>query len=172
MVAKDAVLVAPHVRYQASFLQAVHEFLQEGRKPAWNIRNLEQNFDEYVQVLLDARDYPMVDRVPETRLWLVDDDTYIGNAGIRHHLNDKLELYGGHIGYEIRPSKRRMGYGVRQCQLAIATARSLGIEDILITCDDDNVGSYKIIEACGGILHDRVDNGRHVLTRRYWVPAP
>ena len=48
------------------------------------------------------------------------------------------------------------------------------IEDdkILITCDDDNVGSYKIIESNGGILENKVENedaGEKFLTRRYWI---
>jgi len=45
----------------------------------------------------------------------------------------------------------------------------MGITDILITCDDDNIGSQKIIEANNGILQDTIDNERGVLTRRYWI---
>ena len=171
MTIETATLVRPDMRYHASYMEAIYEFLEEGRTPAWNFDKLENNFDEYVQMLHDAEARPIGNRVPETHLWLVDGDTFIGRVGIRHQLNKSLFNYGGHIGYEIRPSKRRMGYGVRQCQLAVDYARSLGIIDILITCDDDNIGSYKIIEACGGVLDNRVNNGRHVLTRRYWIRA-
>ena len=75
----------------------------------------------------------------------------------------------GHIGYKIRPSERRKGYGKLICRLAIGEARKLGIGDILITCDDDNIGSRKIIEANGGQLQDIIDNNRAALTRRYWI---
>lgn len=66
---------------------------------------------------------------------------------------------------------RGRGYGALLCKLGIEEARRRGIGDILITCDDDNIGSYKIIEANGGVLLDRVDNGRGVPTRRYWIYA-
>lgn len=58
-------------------------------------------------------------------------------------------------------------------QLGLEEFKTL-IEDdkILITCDDDNVGSYKIIESNGGILENKVENedaGEKFLTRRYWI---
>ena len=90
---------------------------------------------------------------------------------MRHRLNDSLQRFGGHVGYKIRPSCRRRGYGALICRLGIEQARLLGIGDILITCDDDNIGSARIIEANGGVLQDRIDNDRGVLTRRYWIHA-
>jgi len=45
-------------------------------------------------------------------------------------------------------------------------------DKILITCADDNIGSYKIIEANGGQLENKVENedcGEKFLTRRYWI---
>jgi predicted acetyltransferase len=48
----------------------------------------------------------------------------------------------------------------------LPVAAGLGIEQLLITCDYDNVGSRKVIEACGGVLEDRRAD-----KLRYWVPA-
>ena len=62
-------------------------------------------------------------------------------------------------------------FPVVQGRLGIEQARRRNISDILITCDDDNIGSCRIIEANGGILQDKIDNGRGVLTRRYWIYA-
>ena len=45
-------------------------------------------------------------------------------------------------------------------------------DNILITCDDDNIGSYRIIESNGGILENKIENeaaGEKFLTRRYWI---
>ena len=66
-----------------------------------------------------------------------------------------------------------MGYGKKVLQLGLEESKTL-IEDdkILITCDDDNVGSYKIIESNGGILENKIENedaGEKFLTRRYWI---
>ncbi len=94
--------------------------------------------------------------VPETWLWLVDGDEYIGRASIRHELNDELLLVAGHIGYEIRPTKRRQGYGTQILALALERAREMGIYKVLVTCDTDNFGSRKIIEANGGKLENEI----------------
>jgi len=55
-------------------------------------------------------------------------------------------------------------------QLALAKAKALGISTALITCDDDNLGSAKVMENNGFVLRDKVVNivdGRTVTTRRY-----
>lgn len=49
---------------------------------------------------------------------------------------------------------------------ALPVARSLGIDPALITCDEDNTASRKVIEANGGILGD--ERGGKL---RYWVPT-
>jgi predicted acetyltransferase len=150
-------------------MTAVSEFLAEGRPPSWNPDMMEAHFDEYVQMLLDKEHDPIAGLARETRLWSVLGEEFIGRVDIRHSLVGNLMWYGGHIGYDIRPSVRRKGYGTQQLALALPYARALGIERALITCDDDNLGSIRIIEANGGILDNKVDNGRNVLTRRYWV---
>ena len=45
-------------------------------------------------------------------------------------------------------------------------AHALGIESALLTCDEDNVASAKVIEAAGGVLEDR-----RGIKLRYWVPT-
>ncbi len=162
-------LIRPDIAYRASFITAEREFEAEGRRPDWNFDVLETDFAEYVATQHARETDPLPGFVPETIFWLVQGELYIGKLGLRHHLNEHLLRFGGHIGYEIRPSERRKGYGRLICQLGLAEARRLGLRQALITCDDDNIGSYKIIEANGGVLHDKVDNNRHVLTRRYWV---
>jgi hypothetical protein len=49
-------------------------------------------------------------RVPETVYWGVVDGEYIGRVSLRHVLNPHLEQWGGHIGYQVRPSRRGRGY--------------------------------------------------------------
>ena len=57
--------------------------------------------------------------------------------------------------------------------LNIGEASVLIEEDrVLITCDDNNIGSCKVIEANGGVLENKVENtdcGERFLTRRYWI---
>ena len=165
----DIFLSLPDEAYRDSYVAAAKEFLAEGHKPDWNLAAMRDHFDEYIEVMRARYTDPMPGYVPQTDYWLIVAVHYAGRISIRHSLNESLERFGGHIGYEIRPSMRRRGYGKLMCRLGIEKARELGLTRLLITCDDDNVASARIIEANGGVLQDRVDNGRRVLTRRYWV---
>ena len=172
MNSPDAQLVIPSAAYQDSFIAAVDEFIRDGYVGFWAPRALIDNFDEYLTMLREKATHPLPGYVPSTRFWLVAPrHGYVGELDLRHELNASLRRFGGHIGYDIRPSLRRRGYGKLICRLGIVEARARGIGDILITCDDDNWASRKIIEANGGVLRDKLDNGRGALTRRYWICA-
>ncbi|NTU75414.1 MAG: GNAT family N-acetyltransferase, partial [Anaerolineaceae bacterium] len=109
--------------------------------------------------------------VPQTIFWLVKDGrTVLGESHLRHYLNPALELFGGHIGYRIRPSARRSHYGTTLLAMTLVKARELGLQRVLVTCDDTNTGSYRIIESNGGILLDKLIPPEHgILIRRYWI---
>jgi predicted acetyltransferase len=113
---------------------------------------------------------PAPGRAPEIILWLVEDITYIGRVNLRRHLTDDLRKLGGNIGYDIRPSLRRRGYGTLICRLALDEARRHGLERALLTCDEDNPASRKIIEANGGVLEGGdVVNRPGILCLRFWI---
>jgi predicted acetyltransferase len=73
---------------------------------------------------------------------------------------------GGHIGYDVRPSARQRGHATAMLAAALPVARGLGIDRVLVTCDDDNIASRKVIEASGGVLEDQRGD-----KLRYWVPT-
>jgi predicted acetyltransferase len=104
--------------------------------------------------------------VTGTYLWMVDRDSVVGRISLRHSLNRWLLEVGGHIGYAVRPSSRRRGYATAALGLMRTVAGELGIDPVLLTCDDDNVGSRKVIEANGGVLED-IRNHK----MRFWVPT-
>lgn len=111
--------------------------------------------------------------VKGTYLWLVIKNEYIGEISIRHELTDALLRFGGNIGYRVRAEKRRQGFGKKMLSLGLAYIKEvLGLKKVLITCDDNNIGSIKVIEGNGGILYDKIPqtaDGKERLTRRYWV---
>ncbi|GIL09359.1 MAG: hypothetical protein BroJett033_8700 [Chloroflexota bacterium] len=165
-------LAEPSAAYKASFLEAVREFQRETRYLEYDPDSLldSDRFAALVAHLADLRSSPPPGWVPANELWLVSGSEYIGRASIRHELSESLRQYGGHIGYEIRPSRRRQGYGTLICRLALEHARTLGIQRALITCDETNVASRRIIEANGGRFEKAVQvEGRPVRTLHFWV---
>lgn len=102
--------------------------------------------------------------------WITDgepgsaDGEVVGFLALRHRLNDFLLETGGHIGYSVRPTRRREGHATRALGLVLERARELGLDRVLLTCDDDNVASAATIVANGGVLEDVRDH-----KNRYWV---
>lgn len=102
--------------------------------------------------------------IPQTVFWLFIDSKPIGIGKLRHYLNDDLRKYGGHIGYCIRPSERGKGYGNIILREVLKKAKEIGIEEVLITCNEDNIPSRKVIEENGGVLKEF--NG---VKCKYWI---
>ena len=109
------------------------------------------------------------DRVPSDCYWLVDTENeyFIGEIHIRHRLNEALTLRGGHIGYVIRFSEWNNGYGTAMLALALEKAKAMGLDKVLITCNDNNIASARVMEKNDCILLDKVETDGG-LTRRYW----
>jgi predicted acetyltransferase len=109
--------------------------------------------------------------VPSTFLFAFVEERIVGRVSIRHHLTDALTHVGGHVGYAVVPEFRRRGYATVMLRLALDIAHDqLGIDRVMISCDDDNVGSIRTIERNGGVLENVVtDPGSATPTRRYWI---
>ena len=111
-------------------------------------------------------------RVPATQYIFVreEDGKIVGMLQIRHRFNAYLEKYGGHIGYSVAPSERRRGYATQMLRLALPKCRELGLDKVLITCIDENIGSRKTILANGGVYESTVyEPNEQVRLERYWI---
>ena len=111
------------------------------------------------------------DMVPYSNYFFMQDNRIIGNVNIRHNIDtDLLSRYGGHIGYRIRPSFQRQGYGPIMLYLALKKCDELGLDKVLVTCKEDNIGSYKTIESNFGELEDLVYiPEENSYFRKYWI---
>jgi predicted acetyltransferase len=130
-------------------------------------------FHRYLEVLAEqARGVglPSPQHVPSTFLFAFDGPRIAGRASIRHRLNAFLEREGGHMGHVVVPEFRRRGYAVEILRQAIAIAREKsGARRLLVTCDDDNVGSIRTTERNGGALESVVARDDGTRVRRSWI---
>lgn len=156
---------------ETSFRTAISEFQKQD--PDWTFAfdfDSETPFVDYLDRLEKqrvGRDLAP-GRVPASYLVAIVNGQVVGRVSIRHVLNEYLAHIGGHIGYGVVPAFRRRGYASEMLRLTLPYARSVGIEKALLTCDDDNIGSFRVIEAHGGVLENKVvDEG--ILKRRYWI---
>jgi len=166
------LLIRPTVAVHKSWLAALEE---PGYEPAWaeyldaeRLRD-ESAFAAYVasQLAEADEDAPRpTGWVPSTYLWFVEGDEFVGRLSIRHRLTPWLRDYGGHVGYDVRPSARGRGHATAMLQQALPWCLDLGIDPVLVTCDVDNVASRRVIEKAGGQFEDRRDG-----KLRFWVPA-
>jgi len=108
------------------------------------------------------------DRVHCDYYWITDgdgaDEEVVGFLALRHTLTAWLLEEGGHIGYSVRPSRRGQGHASAALGLAVRRSAELGLDRVLLTCDEPNIASARTIEGNGGVYED-TRNGK----RRYWI---
>lgn len=102
--------------------------------------------------------------VPQTTYWFYVDGLPAGFGKLRVELNASLREHGGHIGYSIRPSCRNRGLGKLLLGELLQEARLIGLDRVLLTCDEGNAASRGIIQSQGGVL-EQLQGG----TCKYWI---
>lgn len=150
-IMKNPFLVEPSMEYKKSFEKYVLAYKKAKDNYYFNkYKKALENFDEYIR---DLHNYSkgmdlQPGEVATSTLWLIDNDEVVGVVRIRHQ---EVE-YAGHIGYDISPSYRNKGYGVRILELSLEKAAKIGIKKAIVNCKIDNIASKKIIEKNNGEL--------------------
>ncbi|MEF3305455.1 GNAT family N-acetyltransferase [Paenibacillus sp. GYB003] len=167
-------LVRPSAEYRDAYLSFYNEWLGSGEKMVpWVIARDPSDFAAMLDYLFSQDSEEKLDDpnwVPHSTYWLIDGRNEVaGVTNIRHRLNRKLLNSGGHIGYGIRPSARRKGYATALLALALQKARELGISDVLVCCDRNNVGSEKTILKNGGVFESEYTEEDGGAVKRFWI---
>jgi predicted acetyltransferase len=163
MLAPVPHLTLPTTTVRASYLHGEREVaIEEGLPSSW-IEEAAADFASFVAQRCVVR---QLWAVPVTELWFVNGSDYLGTVIIRHRLTPALAREGGHIGYHVVPRHRRRGHATQMLAQAKTACQELGLGNLLITCDQHNLGSRRAMEANGGVLEGIVDG-----QARYWLPT-
>ena len=167
------ILVKPDLSYADEIIKHKEESLAEspiinGSAGLDRLSSIEIWFEELKKRSCE-------DTVPEglvpssTYLGVREKDNYIvGMIDIRHYLNEYLTQVGGHIGYGVRKTERNKGYAKQMLKLALEKCKELKIKRVLITCDEDNIASEKVILSANAKLEDiRNIDGEN--KKRFWI---
>ena len=167
------ILVKPDLSYADEIIKYKEESLAEspiinGSAGLDRLSSIEIWFEE-----LNKRSCE--DTVPKglvpssTYLGVREKDNYIvGMIDIRHYLNEYLTQVGGHIGYGVRKTERNKGYAKQMLKLALEKCKELKIKKVLITCDEDNIASEKVILSANAKLED-IRNVDGENKKRFWI---
>lgn len=173
---KNIELVVPSLRRAESFTQAIRDSSPEEQlyeygtsgdiSPlAYGVERLITEMPQYAY----GKQLPSW-RVPQTIWRLIVDNQFVGQIKRRHELNSYLSTYGWHVGYVIAPAWRRQGWWTKMLRLAITKRKSEGIKQLLVTCNQKNIWSQKIIEANGGVYMSKIwSDDEQDMKLRYWV---
>ena len=165
-------LLIPEKKYYQSYIDATREY-KENHVDSYDFTEIEQD-----QLFGRMEDFRLGRNLPEnyepgTYLWLVDHDEFVGEVSIRHRLTEPLLRFGGNIGYGVGFSQWNLGYGsIMLAKALVYASEVIGLEKVLLTCNDTNIGSARVIEKNGGVLQDKIKDiikGKERLTRRYWI---
>ena len=167
------ILVKPDLSYADEITKYKEESLKES--PLINGAAGLDNFSSIKDWLEELKKRSSEDTVPEglvpssTYLGIREKDNYIvGMIDIRHYLNDFLKQFGGNIGYSVRKSERNKGYAKQMLELALEKCKDLKMKKVLITCDEDNIASEKVILSANAKFED-IRNVDGENKKRFWI---
>ncbi len=136
-----------------------------------NIKNID-NYDEFLTKLETNKHQELINEnySPQTTFGMFEDEELIGGFNLRYVLKGDLINHGGNVGYLIRPTQRKKGYGTKILNFAIAEARKINLNKILVTCRKENIASEKVILNNYGIYeNDYYDEKNNIYYKRFWI---
>lgn len=163
----------PNISHKKAYKELMSEWKSHPEFLWWHISPgalfRGENFEEFLQIAQDDLTDERNRWVPATLFFLMDGERILGGIQIRHSIDlPHLREFGGHIGYGIRPSERRKWYATEMLRLALIESKKIWLDQVMLGCYDDNIGSIRTIEKNGGIF-ERYTEYEGKKSRRYWI---
>lgn len=160
--------------------EKILEMCQEIHKLDGNFEGLdflsnlnEDNFEDILEKIEKYKHKEKINKNRSTETFFIainDMDKIVGGIIFRHQLKGNLINHGGNLGYLIRPTERKKGYGTEILRLGLIKCQEKRLKKVLISCRNTNVASAKVIENNGGIYeNDFYDKEADKIYRRYWI---
>ena len=162
-------LVEPSEEYEAEFRVFAEDYVRHGeaeRAGKYDLSSLA--FGDYLALSRKAALRSSADGTSYQTYWLMDGAEIMGVVRVRLRLTVEEEVFDGHLGVDVAPRKRRLGYGTALLRLGCEEARRLGVDPVIVTCLRENVASKGAIERAGGrFLEEVVDRETGLPLLRY-----
>ena len=171
---KEVFLTTPSGEYLEKIADYREELLKENFMPGCGPLRTTPNLKKWLRktALYSDKDTVPSDLVVSTQFICIrkSDERLIGMIQVRHSLNDYLMDFGGHIGYSVRPSERKKGYAKEMLRLALGYCKEIGVENVLIACEENNEGSRRTILSNGGVYEETVyEPDKKQNLQKYWI---
>ena len=127
------------------------------------------DYESWLKKITDSQTEAPAGQVTSSIFFAFTGGKLVGMLQVRHKLNDFLFNANGHIGYSVAPGERKKGYATKMLRLALEKCRELGIGNVLVTCDKDNIPSAKTITKCSGVFENEFVEENGNIINRYWI---
>lgn len=125
---------------------------------------IDKDYQEYIFLIEHIMLYYLVNDI--------NPDYILGDISIKNipGIDYYSDRSSGHIGYSIRPSERRKGYGNNMLNLALKECANARMEEVSISCLQSNTASEKIILNNGGVFDcEWIDEVTKEKANKYWI---
>lgn len=150
--------------YQQYLVECFSDGLQKYQAAALAPKSYLENIIAHEQGLKLPSDIP-----PTSSYFCLFNDEVVGTIRYRRGNSRFIDQVIGHTGYDTKPSAR--GKGVAKFMLSWLQTQLL-TEDIIVTCEHNNIASQKVIESCGGKFINQIySKEKAAMVLRFQLPA-
>ena len=172
--------VMPDYHLRNEYTEMMDEWIKDGSRIApWSLIEQYHTDDEFDNVIRTTNEAAVgnmqnKDFVPCITYYVKDitNGKLLGAVNIRYYLTKSTYETWGHIGFGVRPTERKKGYATEMLYMALDECRKMKMEKVFLGCLENNIGSAKTIEKCGGILRGVIPHeyyGKSVNVRQYLI---